>query len=67
MKKIYLNKFFNKHIFNNKNLDIDLFVIKLRPIMKNNSEYIKQITKNKLDINNNIDVIYNKFIEYFNF
>ena len=67
MKKIYLNKFFNKNIFNNKNFDIDLFVIKLRPIMKNNSEDIKQITKNKLGINNNIDVIYNKFIEYFNF
>ena len=65
MKKIYLNKFFNKNIYNNKNFDIDLFVIKLKSIMKNNFEDIKQLTKNKLDINNNIDVIYNKFIEYF--
>ena len=67
MKQNCINKFFNKQIFNNKNFDVDLFVIKLRPIMKINSEYIKQITKNKLIINNNINAIYSKFIEYFNF
>ena len=67
MKKQCITKFFNKYIINNKNLDIDLIIIKLRPIIKINAEDIKQIKENNKDFNNNIDIIYDKFIDYFNF
>ena len=67
MKKQFINKFFNYYIYDNKNFDVDLFIIKLRPILNLNSENIKFIIKNGIQMDNNIDIIYNKFIEYFNF
>ena len=67
MKKIFVNKFFNYYIYENKNFDDDLFIIKLRPVLNIDSEDIKKIAKNKIEMNNNFDKIYNKFIEYFNF
>lgn len=67
MKKIFVNKFFNNYFYDNKNLDIDLFIIKLRPILNLNAENVKNIIKKGIELNNNIDTIYSKFIEYFNF
>ena len=68
MKKKYITKFFNNFIANNKNSDLDLFIIKLRQILKITYENIQRIKNNNFYIDeNNIDEIYNKFIEYFNF
>ena len=68
MKKKLVNKFFNNYIYDNKNFDVDLFIIKLRPILNINSENIKFIIKNGIQMdNNNIEILYNEFIEYFNF
>ena len=66
MKKKFITKFFNIFIAKHKNLDDDLFIIKLRPIINITSENIKKIKKNNFD-NYNIDEIYKNIIEYFNF
>ena len=66
MKKKFITKFFNIFIAKHKNLDDDLFIIKLRPIINITSENIKKIEKNNFS-NYNIDEIYKNIIEYFNF
>ena len=66
MKKTFITKFFNIFIAKHKNLDDDLFIIKLRPIINITSENIKKIEKNNF-YNYNIDEIFTNIIEYFNF
>jgi hypothetical protein len=66
MKKMFITNFFKYTIIDNKNFNMDLFIIKLRPIIKLNTEKIKKYVEKNLSINN-INDIYDKFIEYFNF
>ena len=66
VKKKFNTKFFNIFIAKHKNLDDDLFIIKLRPIINITSENIKKIEKNNF-YNYNIDEIFTNIIEYFNF
>ena len=68
MKKKIIINFFNNFFINNKNCDVDLSIIKLKSIIKITSEDIKRIENNKFYIdNNNVDKIYKKFLDYFNF
>ena len=66
MKKKFITQFFNIFIAKHRNLDNDLFIIKLRPIINLTSENIKKIENNNFD-NYNIDEIHTNIIEYFNF
>lgn len=66
MKRLFINKFFKYAIIDNKNFDMDLFIIKLRPIIKLDSTKLKNFSQTNLDINN-IEEMFNKFIDYFNF
>ena len=66
MKKEFIMNFFENSIFNKKNFDKNIFIIKLRPIFINLENIMKFTIKKDLDDSSLISV-YNKFINYFNF
>ena len=66
MKKEFIFNFFNKTVYKNKNFDKTKCMIELRPILKN-IDSISKILNNK-DLNSSeINEVYDKFVDYFNF